>query len=82
MSLTVFFPTGTITYSLTSVDLFLDLLRVGLYGCGTLRSNCKGFPKDLKPLYKVRQQTTKATDLPQTVGLHKYCLTHHLGKCI
>jgi len=34
------------------VDLLLDLLRVGLYGCGTLRSNRKGFPPDLKPLVK------------------------------
>lgn len=36
----------------SSVDLLLDLLRVGLYGCGTLRSDRKGFPKDLKPLVK------------------------------
>ena len=34
------------------MDLLLDLLRVGLYGCGTLRSNHKGFPPDLKPLVK------------------------------
>ena len=34
------------------MDLLLDLLRVGLYGCGTLRSNRKGFPPDLKPLLK------------------------------
>ena len=27
----------------SSVDLLLDLLRVGLYGCGTLRTNRKGF---------------------------------------
>ncbi len=32
----------------TSVDLFLDLFRVGLYGCGTLRTNQKGFPQALK----------------------------------
>ena len=36
----------------SSVDLGLDLLRSGLYSCGTLRSNRKGFPKDLKPLVK------------------------------
>ena len=52
----VIFPTGTITStSITffpSVDLLIDHLRVGVYGCGTLRSNCKGFPQDLKPLLK------------------------------
>lgn len=32
----------------SSVDLLLDLRRVGLYACGTLRSNRKGFPTELK----------------------------------
>ena len=36
----------------SSVDLALDLLRAGLYSCGTLRSNRKGFPALLKPLVK------------------------------
>ena len=36
----------------SSVDLALDLLRVGLYSCGTLRSNRKGFPKQLKQFVK------------------------------
>ena len=36
----------------SSVDLLLDLLHVGLYGCGTLRSNRKGFPKDLTAYVK------------------------------
>ena len=59
----------------SSVDLFLDLLRVGLYGCGTLRSNRKGFPKELKPLlkkglgergeYKVRQHKQLTVSLWQ-----------------
>ena len=35
----------------SSVDL-LDLHRNGLYGCGTLRANRKGFPPQLKPLVK------------------------------
>ena len=30
------------------VDLLLDLFRLGLYGCGTLRSDRKGFPPSLK----------------------------------
>ena len=34
------------------VDLALDLVRVGLYSCGTLRSNYKGFPKQLKQFVK------------------------------
>ena len=32
----------------SSVDLLLDLWRTGLYGCGTMRTNRKGFPKLLK----------------------------------
>ena len=36
----------------TGVGLLLDLLKSGLYGCGTLRSNRKGFPEDLKPVVK------------------------------
>lgn len=32
----------------SSVNLSLDLLRKGLYSCGTLRSNRKGFPVVLK----------------------------------
>ena len=30
------------------MDLALDLLQNGLYSCGTLRSNRKGFPTELK----------------------------------
>ena len=36
----------------TGVGLLLDLLKSGLYGCGTLWSNRKGFPEDLKPVVK------------------------------
>ncbi len=32
----------------SSVNLLLDLLRAGLHGCGTLRSNRKGFPRALQ----------------------------------
>ncbi len=32
----------------SSVDLQLDLFRAGLYSCGTLRTNRKGFPAALK----------------------------------
>ena len=59
----------------SSVDLILDLLKVGLYGCGTLRSNRKCFPEDLKPLlkkglgehgeYKVRQHKQLTVSLWQ-----------------
>ena len=31
----------------SSVNLLLDLFRDGLYACGTLRLNCKGFPAEL-----------------------------------
>ena len=36
----------------SSVDLALDLVRVGLYSCGTLRSNRKGFLTQLKQFVK------------------------------
>ena len=36
----------------SSVDLLLSLSRCGLYGCGTLRSNRKGFPDQLKSKVK------------------------------
>ena len=35
-----------------SVDLLLNLLRRGTYGCGTMRQDCKGFPTHLKPFIK------------------------------
>ena len=31
----------------SSIDFFVDLMRVGLYGCGTIRTNPKGFPSSL-----------------------------------
>ena len=36
----------------SSVDLLLDLFRNGLYECGTLRTNRKGFPPQLKTAAK------------------------------
>ena len=36
----------------SSVDLLLDLFRNGLYGYGTLRTNRKGFPPQLKTIAK------------------------------
>ena len=36
----------------SSVNLFLDLKRSGLYACGTLRTNRKGFPNELKSVAK------------------------------
>ena len=36
----------------TGVDLLLDLQMSGLYGCGTVRINRKGFPSELKPVVK------------------------------
>ena len=36
----------------TGVDLNLE--RANLYGCGTIRTNRKGFPTQLKPVAKKR----------------------------
>ena len=36
----------------TSVDLLLNLLRRGTYGCGTMRQDRRGFPGILKPFVK------------------------------
>lgn len=38
--------------SFSIVDFLLDLFCVGLYGCGTLHSNRRGFPAVLKPHVK------------------------------
>ena len=63
---------STLLHLFSSIDLLLDLLGVGLYGCGTLRSNRKGFPNDLllkKRLgereYKVRQHKQLTVSLWQ-----------------
>ena len=34
------------------IDLMLDLLRQGTYGCGTMRADRKGFPESLRRLVK------------------------------
>ena len=36
----------------TDIDLLLDLQRTQLYGCGTVRTNRKGFLVELKPMVK------------------------------
>ena len=36
----------------TGIDLLLDLEKSNLYGCGTMRTNRKGFPPQLKPVVK------------------------------
>ena len=41
----------------TSYGLLNDLYRSGLYGCGTARSHCKGFPNVLKK-NKIEEQVT------------------------
>ena len=35
-----------------SIELLIDILKLGLYGCGTVRTNRKGFPDELKTLAK------------------------------
>ena len=35
-----------------SIGLLIDLFKQGLYGCGTVRTNRKGFPEELKTLAK------------------------------
>ena len=36
----------------SSIALLIDLLKEGLYGCGTVRTNRKGYPESLKTLVK------------------------------
>ena len=36
----------------TGIDLLLNLIRSGTYGCGTMRADRKGYPSSLKPFVK------------------------------
>ncbi|CAI7988607.1 hypothetical protein GBAR_LOCUS21 [Geodia barretti] len=40
----------------TSPALFMDLLQDGIYACGTVRSNRRGFPQDLKGETNLEEQ--------------------------
>ena len=57
----------------SSVDLLLDLLRAGLYGCGTLRTNRKGFPHELKTPakkgFKERGESKTYMKVPSNLGI-------------
>ncbi|CAG2252725.1 unnamed protein product [Mytilus edulis] len=48
----------------TSIPLLQDLLSNGIYGCGTIRQNRKGFPQDLKnaPRMQTGQFVGRQTD--------------------
>ena len=45
----------------TSIPLLEDLYIQGLYGCGTVRNNRKGFPADLKKPRDVKKQRRLAS---------------------
>ena len=45
----------------TSPALFMDLLQDGIYACGTVRSNRRGFPQDLKGKQILRNRYTHST---------------------
>jgi hypothetical protein len=49
----------------SSIQLLLDLLKSGLYGCGTTRTNRKGFPAALKPLAK-KGRLLPVMEIPQS----------------
>lgn len=36
----------------TSISLLINLLKIGIYSCGTMRTNRKGSPDDLKAVAK------------------------------
>ena len=58
----------------TGIDLLLDLQHSNLYGCGTIRVNRKGFPKELKPTAKKgfkergESKTVQDENLPSQCG--------------
>ena len=51
----------------SSVNLVLDLLCKGLYSCGTVRSNIKGFPEGLKKHLKKGAENRGDSKTVQTV---------------
>ena len=53
----------------TSPALFRDLLQDGIYACGTVRSNRRGFPQDLKGKRILKNRYTHST---YTHALHTY----------
>ena len=60
----------------TGVDLLLDLQRSGLYGCGTVRTNWKGFPSELKPIAKkgMKERGDSKTVLSTIEEPHRICV--------
>ena len=46
----------------------MDLAKIGIYGCGTLRSNRNGFPTDLKPHLKKGLSTRENFNVRQCQG--------------
>ena len=61
----------------SSVDLALDLLRAGLYSCGSLRSNCWGFPTLSKPVVKKGLHTRAVRHTSMEIILTGKQLTGH-----
>ena len=61
----------------TSPALFRDLLQDGIYACGTVRSNRRGFPQDLKGKRILKNRYTHST-YTHTTYIHIRCFIIHL----
>lgn len=65
----------------SSVDLVLDLYRLGLYSCGTLRTNRKGFPVALKNPAKKGFKDRGQSETRQVGNLTVKCLGGQQACC-
>ena len=54
----------------TSPALFMDLLQDGIYACGTVRTNRRGFPQDLKGKKNLKNRYAHLKQIHTTIHIY------------